>query len=88
MRPLKLVRDPTAISQQLERLGLWEPITLTKARTKTLSVPRWRREPKIHRRATFTLLNSPFELRMSPLSLKPSPLAADAAKKANSYQLL
>ncbi|MGB0335005.1 MAG: IS91 family transposase, partial [Opitutales bacterium] len=33
MCPLKPVRDPTAIRQQLERHGLWEPITLTKARS-------------------------------------------------------
>ena len=33
MRPLKPVRDPTAIRRQLEHLGIWEPITLTKART-------------------------------------------------------
>ena len=43
MRPLKPVRDPTAIRQQLEHLGIWEPITLTKARTPRAPPPtiRW-----------------------------------------------
>ena len=33
MRPHKPVQDPDQISRQLERLGLWEPIILTKACT-------------------------------------------------------
>jgi len=33
MRPHKPVRDPDQIRRQLERLGLWQPITLTKAST-------------------------------------------------------
>ncbi|MGJ8641675.1 MAG: IS91 family transposase [Opitutaceae bacterium] len=33
MRPHKPVQDPDQIRRQLERLGLWEPITLTKAST-------------------------------------------------------
>jgi hypothetical protein len=43
MRLLKPVRDPTEIRRQLERLGLWEPITLTKACTPRAppSTTRW-----------------------------------------------
>jgi hypothetical protein len=33
MRPQKPVQEPDQIRRQLERLGLWEPITLTKACT-------------------------------------------------------
>ena len=33
MRPHKPVQDPDQIRRQLERLGLWEPIILTKACT-------------------------------------------------------
>ncbi|MFO7907608.1 MAG: transposase [Pirellulaceae bacterium] len=33
MRPHKPVQDPDQIRRQLQRLGLWEPITLTKAHT-------------------------------------------------------
>jgi len=33
MRPHKPVQDPDQIRRQLERLGLWEPIILTKAST-------------------------------------------------------
>ena len=33
MRPHKPVQDPDQIRRQLERLGLWEPVILTKAYT-------------------------------------------------------